>query len=385
MPDKPRWYKTSDMARIYVGPHVENIVFTSDVAQSQRRFVHPGITYTQGDLDRMKAMVEARQEPYYSTFLKLKESSYSSLDAPVVNRGEQIKEGRFNATIGVDGRRAHDLALLWHLTGEEAYARKAVEYLNANSYYTNTSSRGTGPLDNGKIYLLIDAAEMMRDYSGWTRQDQQRFKDMLVYPGYSNTENYSAKYANYLDDTKNGVTFYWNIYNFDVARFGNQGLFAARSMMAMAIYLDNEIMYDRAYRYLLGMKHRKDDLPYPSGPAISSDQPIHVSPTMIDYKLLQRKNDIQDYGYDEQLQYYIYPNGQCQESSRDQGHVLAGLHNYVAIAEMAWNQGDSLYSSLDNRLLLGLEWSYRYNLSSIITCQVFNLTKNRKHLGSQQD
>ena len=32
---------------------------------------------------------------------------------------------------------------------------------------------------------------------------------------------------------------------------------------------------------------------------------------------------------------------------------------------MAWNQGDSLYSSLDNRLLLGLEWSYRYNLSSI--------------------
>ena len=30
MLDKPQWYKTSDMARIYVGPHVENIVFTSD-------------------------------------------------------------------------------------------------------------------------------------------------------------------------------------------------------------------------------------------------------------------------------------------------------------------------------------------------------------------
>ena len=77
------------------------------------------------------------------------------------------------------------------------------------------------------------------------------------------------------------------------------------------------------------------------------------------------KKEIQDYGYDEQLQYYIYPNGQCQESSRDQAHVLAGLHNYVAIAEMAWNQGDSLYSSLNNRLLLGLEWNYRYNLSEI--------------------
>lgn len=334
-------------------------------AQSQCRFVHPGITYTQGDFDRMKAMVEARQEPYYSTFLKLKESSYSSLDAPVVNRGEQIQGGRFNATIGVDGRRAHDLALLWHLTGDEAYARKAVEYLNANSFYINTSSRGTGPLDNGKIYLLIDAAEMMRDYSDWKPEDQQRFKDMLVHPGYSNTEDFSAKYANYWDDSKNGVTFYWNIYNFDAARFGNQGLFAARSMMAMAIYLDNEIMYDRAYRYLLGMKHREDDLPYPSGPAISSEEPIRISSAMIDYKLEGRKKEIQDYGYDEQLQYYIYPNGQCQESSRDQAHVLAGLHNYVAIAEMAWNQGDSLYSSLNNRLLLGLEWNYRYNLSEI--------------------
>ena len=333
--------------------------------QAQRSFVHPGITYTQGDLDRMKAMVAARQEPYYSTFLKLKESPYSSLTAVAANRGKQIKEGRFNATIGIDGRRAHDLALLWHLTDDEAYARKAVEYLNANSCYTNTSARGTGPLDNGKIYLLIDAAELMHDYPGWEEADQQRFKDMLVYPGYSSTEDFCAKYADYWDDSKNGITFYWNIYNFDAARFGNQGLFAARSMMAMGIYLDNEKMYERAYRYLLGMKHREDDLPYPSGAPVTSEEPIRKSPAIIDYKLVGRENKIPDYGYDEQLQYYIYPNGQCQESSRDQGHVLAGVHNYVAIAEMAWNQGDSLYSCLNNRLLTGLEWNYRYNLSKV--------------------
>lgn len=340
--------------------------FADDAAaQTSRRFMHPGITYTQGDIDRMKAMIEARQEPYYSTFLKLKESPYSSLDTPVTNRGKQISGGRFNATIGVDGRRAIDLALLWHLTGDENYARKAVELLNANSYYTNTSACGTGPLDNGKIYLVIEAAELMRNYPGWQPEDQHRFKDMLVYPGYSNTEDFFAKYGDYRDESKNGITFYWNIYNFDVARFGNQGLFAARGMLAMAIYLDNATMYDRAYRYLLGMKHRPDDLPYPDGPAISSEEPIKTSPTMLDYSLLGRKNDVPDYGYDELLQHYIYPNGQCQESSRDQGHVLAGIHNYVAIAEMAWNQGDSLYSCLNNRILSGLEWNYRYNLSKV--------------------
>ena len=46
----------------------------------------------------------------------------------------------------------------------------------------------------------------MRDYSGWKVEGQQRFKNMLVYPGYSNTEDFSSKYANYWDDSKNGVT-----------------------------------------------------------------------------------------------------------------------------------------------------------------------------------
>ncbi len=340
----------------------EFYIHKPDSQTSERKFRHPGITYTQADLDRMRAMIDAKQEPYYSTFLKLKESMYSDLDAEVINRGNMIPQTKHNATIGVDGRRAHDLALLWHLTGDEAYARKAVEYLNANSYYTSVSSKGTGPLDGGKIYLLVDAAELMRDYEGWKHEDQQRFKDMLVYPGYSSMFDYCARYADFHDDLKNDITFYWNIYNFDVARFGNQGLFAARGMMAMAVYLDNEKMYDRAYRYLLGLPHRPDDLPYPSGPALTEDKPFKNSGTIADYRLTGR-GDIPDYGYDEQLQHYVYPNGQNQESARDQPHVMAGLHNFVAIAEIAWNQGDSLYNSLDNRLLKGLEWTYRYNLS----------------------
>ena len=49
---------------------------------------------------------------------------------------------------------------------------------------------------------------------------------------------------------------------FDPGRFGNQGLFAARGLMAMGIYLDNDTMYDRGYRYLACLPGRKDDLPY---------------------------------------------------------------------------------------------------------------------------
>ena len=28
MPGKPKWYKTADMANIYVNDHVENLIFT---------------------------------------------------------------------------------------------------------------------------------------------------------------------------------------------------------------------------------------------------------------------------------------------------------------------------------------------------------------------
>jgi len=335
-------------------------------AMAERTFVHPGCSYTQGQLDRMKAMVEAKQEPYYTTFLKLRDSEHTDLNRNVADRGTQIKEGGFNGSVGIDGRCAHDLALLWKITGDRRYADKAVDYLNANSHYTNTSSRGTGPLDNGKVNLLIEAAELMRDYDGWNPDDQQRFKDMLTYPYYSTTEDLYAKYAN-SDDSKNGITFYWNIFNGDASRYGNQGMFGMLAMLAMGVYLDNEVIYDRALRYISGLPHRPDDLPYVSGPAITSKNPVDKGEYQNTYSLEGRKKEIEDYGYDELLQYYFYPNGQCQESSRDQGHVLAGMHKYIEFAEIAWNQGDKFYSLLDNRLLKGIEFNYRYNLSSFLS------------------
>ncbi|MCM1295903.1 MAG: alginate lyase family protein, partial [Muribaculaceae bacterium] len=335
-------------------------------ARAERTFVHPGCSYTQGQLDRMKAMVEAKQEPYYTTFLNLKNSEHADLSRKVTDRGNQIKEGSFNGTVGIDGRCAHDLALLWHLTGDSRYADKAVEYLNANSHYTNTSARGTGPLDNGKVNLLIEAAELMRDYDGWAADDQQRFKDMLTYPYYSTTEDVYSLYAS-SDDSQNRITFYWNIYNGDASRYGNQGMFGMLAMLAMGVYLDNEVIYDRALRYISGLPHRPDDLPYVSGPALTSKNPTDKGEYQNTYSLEGRKKDIEDYGYDELLEYYFYPNGQCQESSRDQGHVLCGLHKFIEFAEIAWNQGDQFYSLLDNRLLKGIEFNYRYNLSSFLS------------------
>ena len=130
------------------------LVFLQGQAQ-KRTFVHPGITYTQADLDRMKAMVEARQEPFYTTFQHMLKDGYSQIGDGNYADITQIKEGKFNGTIGADGRRAHDMALLYHITGNKAYADDAVKRLNRYNRLVNASSRGTAPLDNGKIYMLI--------------------------------------------------------------------------------------------------------------------------------------------------------------------------------------------------------------------------------------
>ena len=307
-----------------------------------REFLHPGITYTQGDFDRMRAMVVAGREPWKSTFDALLRSPWASFDVTPPPVRTEIGPGQFNGTVGQWGRRAHDLALVWKLTGDERYAAKAVAILNANSHYTHTHQGGTAALDNGKINLLVEAAEMMRDYPGWAAEDQKRFKAMLRSPD----------------------CFLPAIFNFDCARFGNQGLFAARAMMAIGIYLDDDKLYERALRYLKGEKHREDDAPYRPGPP-ETGSPIGETEFQQEWRWSGRLGDEPDYQYDDQIAQYIKPNGQCQESSRDQAHTMCGLHLLVAIADIAWNQGDDLFSFADSRILLGLEWTYRYNLSAI--------------------
>ena len=57
---------------------------------------------------------------------------------------------------------------------------------------------------------------------------------------------------------------------------------------------------------------------------------------------------------------YIYPNGQCQETCRDMGHVQMGLYEFAAAARVANMQGVDLFSVADNRIALGLEYTAKW-------------------------
>ncbi|CAM3793973.1 Carbohydrate binding module (family 6) [Vibrio aerogenes CECT 7868] len=338
-----------------------------NVSQSLKEgFVHPGLSHKLSDLERMKYMVKQKKEPWISSFTRLNNvnsfgrcdykvrgsQSITTLDATNRNNYDKFK---------YDGMAAYHNALLWAITGETCHAEKAVEIFNSWSHLTGLKSGGTRSLDAGRvIWKMLEGAEIIKaTYSGWKPADIQAFSDMLVYPGYSTTTVPEKAIK------QQQVTFYWNMYNGDPGRHGNQGLFGFRGIMAMGIFLDNHTMYQRALRYLKGESHPDDDLPYQAGPFKVSDKPDKTTEFFDEYKIRTPDSAADDYGFNEQISHYIWPNGQGQESSRDQGHALLGVSILVTMAEMAWNQGDDLYGFLNHRILSGLEYFYKYNLSYV--------------------
>ena len=326
--------------------------------QAFGQFVHPGISHKISDLERMKIMIEAGVEPWASSFQELRSHSRAQFtrDVGVLSRDPsfviEFNEDSDGFLIN-DSTTAYLNALMWYFTGDSRHAEKAIEVFNA---YTPMRRNTEIPLVSGRIVRLIEAAEIIKHtYDGWDPVEMQEFKDMLVYPGYSST-TVPQSAINSRD-----ISFYWKVYNGDPSRIGNQGLLAARLMMSMGIFLDNELMYDRAVRMLRGQVHNPNDVPFQSGPAINGSQDVTCD-FYEQHALLGFESTIPDFGFNEVIGHYIYDNGQCQEADRDQAHTVVGISSINALCEIAWSQGDDLYSTLDNRPLLGMEYYLRYNL-----------------------
>lgn len=333
------------------------------IGHSQRTFVHPGLSHKQSDFDRMKAMVAAKIEPWYTSFVNLSNTDQAKYTYSVRGRSSYTtvtQDGTNYSALNSDVKAAYLNAIMWGVTGDVRHAEKAVEIFNAWQNLTCFTGGGTEALNVGRQgWQIVEAAEIIKStYDGWKPADIQKFKDMLVYPGYSNT----AKPASV---NNNNGTFYWRAYMGDYGRHGNQDLFGWRLVMAMGVFLDNDIMYDRALRYFSGLPCRADDIPYQSGPPNNlSANPNSTNAYFRAYAAASSyQKIIPDYGYNGVLKYYIWENGQSQESSRDQDHCALGLGMVASMAEMAWNQGDDVYSLYDNRILTGYEWGLRYNLS----------------------
>lgn len=285
----------------------------AEVAAPVAAFVHPGLLHTDADFTRMREKVAANVEPWASGWTKLLQTGRSHLGnnpRPL----ERVVRGGDGSNVGqmfVDVARAYQIALRWKISGDAAYAEKAIAYLNA---WSSTMKELTGNADRFLAagiygYQFANAGEIMRTYDGWAKADMKRFQDLLLNVFYPMNRHFLQVH--------NGahITNYWA--NWDQCNLA--------AMLAIGVFCDRRDIYDDALNY------------YKTGPGN---------------------------GASTQAVYYIHPGylGQWQESGRDQGHTTLGIGLAGAFCEMAWNQGDDMYGLNNNRLLAGAEYVAKSNL-----------------------
>jgi parallel beta-helix repeat protein len=261
-----------------------------------QKFVHPGIDQTAADLAHMKKLVLKGEQPYKDAFDRLKASTdtaFSYKPYTHVLRGPYGRPNIGGDDLSRSANMAYNYALVWYVTNDKSYAKKAIDIINAWSPVLRDFDYNDAKLLAAWTgHLLCNAAELLRyTNSGWQQKDIDSFINMLM------TVYYPL------------MRFYYPQAN------GNWDGAIIHSIMAIAIFTDNRKMFDNAVDHFL-------------------HAPVNGS-----------------------IFKYIFPGGQCQETIRDQAHVQLGLGEFAGAAQVAWTQGADLFSIGNNRIASGYEYT----------------------------
>lgn len=272
-----------------------------------QKFRHPGILHTEQKMEVMRYMVVQKVEPAYGSWLLLKANERAKADYDMQGPFRVIsRDGAFAYTKGkmeADFSAAYLNAIMWYLTRDRRHAEKSLAILSAYAdSLTFIPATNDAPLLAGlEGFKIVYALEALKHTCpGISKRKLAKIEKMLRLHFLPVIEKFYATppYAN-----------------------GNWGAVVSKTCMAAGIYFDDRKMYDRAKAFYL---HARDN------------------------------GTIENY--------ISGKTGQTQESGRDQGHPQLGLGAMATICELAWQQGDDLYSALDNRLMKGYEYVAKYNL-----------------------
>lgn len=259
-------------------------------------FVHPGINQAPADLALMKKKVLAGEEPYAGAFERLKlivDTPFTPQPHAHVLRGPYGKPNIGGDELARSARMAYHFAIAWYITDDRKYANKAIEILNAWSPVL--------------WHFDYNDAKLI---AGLTGHELCNAAEILRYTNSGWGKEDIEQFSNML------MTAYYPVFRFYFPNAnGNWDGAIIHSILAIAVFTDNRKMFNNAVNHFL------------YGPVNGS------------------------------LFKYIYPNGQCQETARDQGHVQLGLGEFAGAAQIAFTQGRDLLSAGNNRLALGYEFT----------------------------
>ena len=243
-----------------------------------------------------------------------------------MNRGGSLNNF---GTLTWNIQEAFESALRWKVSGNTAYADQAVAFLNA---WSSTNTTLTGDADRFLASGLYGfdwaaTAEIMRTYSGWSAAGIAQFQNYLLDVYYPWEDAFLTGGSSGPSAALNGAypTNYW----------AGWDLCNVEGMMAIGIFCDRHDLYQEAMNYLF------------NGPGN---------------------------GTLDQVEYYLFSGnlGQEQDSCRDQGHTLLDMELLGDICQMAWNQGDNLFSYNNNEILALAEYVAKYNLGYNVPFEDYN-------------
>ncbi|KAH7129050.1 GPI anchored protein-like protein [Dactylonectria macrodidyma] len=299
----------------------------------KKHFVHPGALHTIKDIKRVRKRVEAQEQPWYRAWQHL-ESMANAKATWTANPKDVIYRGS-NATWTVsqnypsayrDAHAAYVLTLRWLIGGNTSYADRAVQILDGwGAKLVDINGTEDKYLAAGLYgYQFANAAELLRVYPGWAKENQTTFGIML--------NDVFAKYnRDFLDHHNYKTSFYYT--NWDLCNIA--------SLMAIGIFNDNHTMYDHAVNYW------KNGIP---------GQPEVVANGALPYFSIA---NFTEEGSGKKLM-------EIQESGRDQGHALLCIALIGVIGQQGYNQGVDLYSTYGRQILNAAEYVSKYNVNETV-------------------
>ena len=283
-------------------------------------FLHPCAMYTAADFERVKRSLEFGNAPeaVKQELEALKQSPYTQSPYGSVShatieivRGDATgtEAGSQNfATAMRDAASAYQYGLLWHLTGDETYAQKAVFILNdwAKICKRVTSNDPNHYLAAGaQGFTFALAGELLSTYPDWKADEQAAYREWMMTVFAERNMDFLARHC----ATTCGAGHYWS--NWDLVNLC--------SYFQIGILCEDKAMIEFVCNYFLRNGNGNGNLS-----KLMTAQ--HTDPL----------------GTGELL-------NQMQESGRDQGHATMALAVVAQLAQAAWalQQANPTISDLD--------------------------------------
>jgi len=302
---------------LLIGPAGQAFSQGAGKSYHPKPFIHPGISQQRADLDLMKKRVLAGEQPWKGAFDRILKSARLDFDPKPfthVIRGSYGSPAIGGSELSSGAGQAYNLSILWYVTGERKYADKAIEIINA-------WSARLWDFDDNDAKLL----------AGWTGHVFCNAAEILKYSNSGWQQKDITQFKHMLLSA-----YYPLITGFFPEANGNWDAAIMDTMLGIAIFCDDHVMFDK----------------------------------VIDHYLFGEGNS--------GITKYVYPNGQCQESTRDQSHTQLGLGELAQTCQIAWTQGVDLYGAAQNRLALGFEYTSRYMLGKDVDAYGEISSKGRK-------